>query len=309
MVKKEVVITTGDPAGCGPHITLGAIKSLLRKNIDFYVVGDSTILKRTPLFKSLKAKINLVDLSIPGIKKVRPGFPSKLTGQAARAYIDAALELMRVKKIRRLVTAPVSKEAVGISYPEFAGHTEYLADHFKVKRVEMMMSSSKCKMVVFTRHIPLNQVSSKIKGLEVAKTLKLVVTALKEQFSIAKPKIALASVNPHAGVDTFLGKEEKAIVSAKKGIKANIFGPYPGDTLFIPKNIEKYDCIVCFYHDQAMVPFKLLSIKEGVNLTLGLPIIRTSPAHGTAFNLMKTNKEPFASSMESAIKLALDLTI
>ncbi len=309
MAKKEVVITIGDPAGCGPNISLEAIKTLSVKGVSFYVVGDREILKRSPLFKSLEKNINFIDLSIPGIKKIRPGFASKLSGQAARAYLDAALELIRIKGIKRLVTAPVSKEAVQLSYPRFVGHTEYLSEYFKAKRIEMMMVSSKCKMVVFTRHIPLSKVPSKITKFEVSKTLRLVVAALRNKFSITQPKIALASINPHAGVDTFLAKEEMQMVAAKKGIRADIFGPYPSDTLFIPKNIEKYDCIVCFYHDQAMVPFKLLSITEGVNLTLGLPIIRTSPAHGTAFDLIKAKKEPFASSMESAIKLALKLNV
>ena len=309
MAKKEVVITIGDPAGCGPHITLEAIKALYKKNIEFYVVGDSAILKRSTLFKSLKNKINLVDLCVPAIKKIKPGYPSKHSGQAARAYLNAALGLMHLRKIKRLVTAPVSKEAIQISHPEFVGHTEYLSDYFNAKRVEMMMVSSKYRMVVFTRHIPLSQVPSRIKKGEVLQTLKIVASVLRKKFSISKPKIALASINPHAGVDTFLGKEEKIIVSAKKGIKAGIYGPFPADTLFIPKNIEKYDCIICFYHDQAMVPFKLLSIKEGVNLTLGLPIIRTSPAHGTAFDLVKAGKKPFSSSMIAATELALKLSI
>jgi 4-hydroxythreonine-4-phosphate dehydrogenase len=309
MAKKEVVITIGDPAGCGPHITLEAIKALYKKSVDFYVVGDSAILKRLNLFKSLKNKITLVDLCVPAIKKIKPGCPSRYSGQVARAYLNAALGLMHLKKIKRLVTAPVSKEAIQISHPEFIGHTEYLANYFGRKKVEMMMVSSKCRMVVFTRHIPLRQVPSKIKKDEILYTLKTVMSVLKKKFSISKPKIALASINPHAGIDTFLEKEEKIIALAKKGIKAGIYGPFPEDTLFIPTNIKKYDCIICFYHDQAMVPFKLLSIREGVNLTLGLPIIRTSPAHGTAFDLIKTGKRPFASSMIAAIELALKLHI
>jgi 4-hydroxythreonine-4-phosphate dehydrogenase len=128
-------------------------------------------------------------------------------------------------------------------------------------------------------------------------------------FGLKNPKIAVTAFNPHAGVDTFFDAEEKIIYNAIKVFKKNFYGPYPCDSIFIEKNLKKYDCIICLYHDQAMIPFKLLSLKAGVNLTLGLPIIRTSPAHGVAFDVMKTGKIPFHSSMVEAIKLALKLHV
>jgi 4-hydroxythreonine-4-phosphate dehydrogenase len=125
---------------------------------------------------------------------------------------------------------------------------------------------------------------------------------------IKKPKIVISSFNPHAGIDTFLGKEEKIIKSAMNKCEHKIYGPYPADTLFLKNKIKDYDCIICLYHDQAMIPFKLLSFKQGVNLTIGLPIIRTSPAHGVAFDLIRKAKRPLHHSMLEAIKLSAKLS-
>jgi 4-hydroxythreonine-4-phosphate dehydrogenase len=128
-------------------------------------------------------------------------------------------------------------------------------------------------------------------------------------FKIKNPKIALVSFNPHAGINTFMNEEEKVISQAVRKFRNRIYGPFPADTIFIKENFRKYHCIITLYHDQGMIPFKLLSFKEGVNLTLGLPIVRTSPAHGVAYDVLKKGKKPFSSSMIEAVKLALSLNI
>ena len=306
---KKVIITTGDPAGCGPAITLDAIKSLKNTKTDFFVIGDERVLRKLPVYNRIKKRFNLIDAASPYIDKIKPGLLSSICGQASLNYLKIALKTLKEEKAKRLVTAPVSKEAIQEIKPGFSGHTEYLADYFKAKNFEMMMVSPKLKVVLATRHIPLRRVSDSIKKIEVSKTLNLVHAALIKMFNIENPKIALVSINPHAGINTHLEKEERIMLEALKKVKAKIFGPFPADTIFIEQNLKKYDCIVCFYHDQAMIPFKILSIKEGVNLTLGLPIIRTSPAHGVAFDVMAAGKKPFSSSMVAAIKLALKLQI
>ncbi len=308
MPNKKVVITTGDPAGCGPYITLKAIDDLGNCGAEFYVVGDRKILSRFAIYKKIDKRINLIDLNTAGIDKLKAGYASKLSGCASVSYLDCALKIMSECGIKRLVTAPLSKEAVQLSLASFSGHSEYLAEYFKC-RIEMMMVSNKLKTVLFTRHIPFKKIPVFITKTNLNNTFNLVLESLKGIFKIKQPRIAVASLNPHAGRDTFLDKEEKIIDKVIRNFSGNFYGPYPSDSLFVKSAIKQYDCIIALYHDQGMIPFKLLSMTTGVNLTVGLPIIRTSPAHGVALNVMRSNKKPFASSMGEAIKLAIKLSI
>ena len=165
------------------------------------------------------------------------------------------------------------------------------------------------KVVLLTRHIALRKVSSSITVKLVKDTLEVVHSFLKKRWHIKKPRIAVASVNPHAGVDTFLEKEEVCLKRAMKMCNIAVVGPFPLDTLFLKDKRKSFDCIIAPYHDAAMTPFKMLCFHNGVNLTCGLPIIRTSPAHGVAFDLMRKGKEPMHSSMLAAIKLAYSLSL
>ncbi|OQX82048.1 MAG: 4-hydroxythreonine-4-phosphate dehydrogenase PdxA [Candidatus Omnitrophica bacterium 4484_70.1] len=308
MSKKKIVITIGDPAGCGPYITLKAIENLNIKNVKFFVVGDERVLKNISGYSKVRKKIELIDIKTPFIGKIKKGYINKLSGETSLNYLKKALSLIEKEKIKGLVTAPVSKEAIKLFYPEFCGHTEFLAEFFKVRNFAMMMVSSKLKVVLFTRHLPLREVSKNISKDRLVAVIDLIYSFLKEKFRIRKPCIALASLNPHAGIDTFLDKEERIMKKAISYCRKRIKGPYPADTLFIDTNLKKFDCIICAYHDQAMIPFKLLSFQNGVNLTIGLPIIRTSPSHGVAFEAIKKKKRIFYSSMQEAIKLAVKLS-
>lgn len=295
----------GDPAGCGANVIVGAIARLKNKN-NIHIVGDIAILKRIKLFDKIRKHITVIDLRTKGIMKVKPGYPTVFTGKVTIDYIDNALEFLRVEKITRLVTAPICKEAVAGTIANFTGHTEYLAANFAVKFPVMMMVSPKARIVLLTRHINLNQISANLNVRELGAQLQIVYQVLTKKFKIKNPKIAIASVNPHAGVNTFMRSEEKTLLKVvnKFKLKFKIDGPLPADTLFTPLNLKKYDCILCSYHDQGMIPFKLLSFYDGVNLTCGLPIIRTSPAHGTAFDLIKNGIIPDCRSMLAAINLA-----
>lgn len=302
-MSKKVVITIGDPAGCGPYITLKAIENFRRKDIRFIIVGGKKIIEKIPSFSKIKKRIEVVDVNTSS--RIKKGYISKEAGKASLNYLKEALFLIKKEKLKAFVTAPVSKEAIKLIEPQFSGHTEFLADFFKVKNFAMMMVG-KIKVVPFTRHIPLRDVSKNISKESLVNLINLVYESLKEKFGIKRPKVALASINPHAGVNTFLDKEEKIMVSAIKECK-NAEGPYPADSLFSLKNLKKFDCIICGYHDQAMIPFKIFSFKKGVNLTLGLPIIRTSPAHGVAFEAIRRGQSLFFTSMLEAIKLAVKL--
>jgi 4-hydroxythreonine-4-phosphate dehydrogenase len=305
---KKVIITCGDPAGCGPRIALQAIRELRQRGIVFFLVGDSCLLEKTALFRKIRKDLVFVDAATPGAAAIKPGFASRLSGKASLGYLVTAMKIMKDKDIARLVTAPLSKEAVRSVLPEFCGHTEYLADYFKTGNVAMMMASPKIKVVLLTRHIPLREVSLSLKKKKILATFGLVYAALKDNFGIKKPRIAVASFNPHAGLYTFMEREEKLIAEAIGEFKGALAGPLPADTIFIKENLRRYDCVICAYHDQAMIPFKLLSMHNGVNLTLGLPIIRTSPAHGVAYDVMRQGRVPFYSSMSAAVKLALTLS-
>tara|TARA_B100000315_G_scaffold237563_1_gene254463 strand:- start:3409 stop:4335 length:927 start_codon:yes stop_codon:yes gene_type:complete len=307
-MKRKIIISSGDPAGIGPIISLEAIKNSNLNTIDFFLIGDSYIFESIPLFRRLKGRINFIDLKTPGIRNLQKGSASKLSGKASIGYLNKSLELIKAKLASKLITAPISKEAVEKNILNFKGHTEYLRKYFALRTTAMMMVSKKMRLVLLTRHQPLKKVSSLIKADKVKETICLIHKSLKSQFKIKRPKIALASFNPHAGVDTFFGNEERTLIKAAKMSRIPVFGPYPADTIFIESNLNKFDSVICTYHDQAMIPFKLLSFYDGVNLTLGLPIIRTSPAHGVAYDLINKNKRPISSSMEAAIKLAVDLS-
>lgn len=305
--KEKVVITCGDPAGCGPFIALEALKKFKGKSVDFFLVGDKNNLESLALWREVKSKVNLIDAKTPVIEKLQKGRACRLSGSAALNYLNQALALMKQRHIKKLVTAPLSKEAVQITQPTFSGHTEYLAVHFKTHKFAMMMASKALRVVLITRHISLRDVPFSLSVKTVYDTLSLVYSSLKKQFKIKSPKIAFAALNPHAGVNTFLGSEEKKMLEAIHRFQKKIAGPFPADTIFTKESLAKYDCILCAYHDQGMIPFKMLSFYDGVNVTLGLPIVRTSPAHGTAFDLVKSGKKPSSSSMSAAIELALEL--
>jgi len=307
-MKKKVVVTIGDPAGCGPYISLKAIEEIKYKNVEIFLVGDEKILHKINIFKKVKKVVNFIDVKTPRIQKIKKGVASLIGGRASLRYLERALEIIKRENIKVLITAPLSKEAVSLVLPEFRGHTEYLADYFQVKDFAMMMVSPWIKVVLVTRHILLRDVGVSLKKETFLRNFRLVSSFLREKFKIKKPRLVVASVNPHAGIETFLEREEKIIREAIEETEEEVFGPYPADTLFIKENRKKYHCIICCYHDQAMIPFKLLSLWRGVNLTIGLPIIRTSPAHGVAYEVVRRNKIPFHFSMEEAIKLGLKLS-
>ncbi|MBF0484018.1 MAG: 4-hydroxythreonine-4-phosphate dehydrogenase PdxA [Candidatus Omnitrophica bacterium] len=283
---KVIGITLGDPCGVGPEIIAKALRRPdIKKLGKFVIIGDD-----------LKWKL---------------GKPSAQSGKASLEYLNTGIELIKQKKIDALVTGPLSKELVSLSCPGFHGHTEYLAEAFNVKNVEMLFVAGKWKVIIATRHIPLNQVSSAITVKGLSQTIELTHSVLQKMFKIKKPKIAVCGLNPHAGEGGKIGMEEKEVVSkavdAAQDRKMKIYGPFAADTLFVPVNGEKYDAIISMYHDQGLGPIKALFFPNLVNVTIGLPFIRTSTAHGTAFGIAGKNvADP--SSMIEAIKLAFELS-
>jgi 4-hydroxythreonine-4-phosphate dehydrogenase len=257
------------------------------------------------LGRDLKKGVAVLDLG--GVKKVQWGKVTAAQGAAAVRYICEGARLALEGEVDALVTAPIHKEAIHKAGCPFPGHTELLAELSGTKNYAMMMAGGPFKMVLLSIHEPISKVLDFVKPDLVWEKLELTRKALRHWFGVKDPRIAVAGVNPHAGEGGAFGKEEVKvlgpIVQRAQKMGWQVSGPHPPDTLFYWASKKPYDAILCMYHDQGLIPLKLAAFDEGVNLTLGLPFIRTSPDHGTAFDIAgKGLADP--SSMRAAIQMA-----
>lgn len=294
MDERKLIITAGDPGGIGPFVVVDALDKL-KLDGDIILIGRLRDLDRHASFARVKRTVELIE----------PYAADNDPGTIAFETLRKAVDIMRREKNAALVTAPVSKENIAKKYIEFSGHTEFLAEQFSSADAVMMMASERMRTVLLTRHVPLAEVSGLIEVNNIKAQINAVISGLNRYFGIYKPKLAFCSVNPHAGVDTFLRDEERKLISAISFFsdQCEIFGPYPSDTLFA--RAQDFDVIFSCYHDQGMIPFKLTSFYDGVNVTLGLPFLRTSPAHGTAFDIADKPDRIDSGSMQAAIRMAL----
>ncbi len=283
-------ITLGDPKGIGPEIILKALKTRdIQRSCHAIVFGDAAY------FDYRQAA------------KLTPEECGKLSG----FYIEQAVQAVQQHRINALVTAPISKEHLNQGGYPYPGHTEFLATLTKTRHFRMMMAGPKLKVVLCTIHEPLSKISQQLSPSLIEKTIEITHQALRERFGILKPRIAVAALNPHAGESGLFGDEEKtkispAIRKAQKK-KINATGPYSPDTVFYRALHGEFDAVVAMYHDQGLIPLKLLHFEEAVNITLGIPFIRTSVDHGTAFDIAgKGIADP--TSMIAAIRMAVNLS-
>ena len=303
MLKPKVAITIGDPAGIGPEIVLRAVNSLkVQRVCSPVVVGDKNVISK--YFNTGKKYKNIEFVfSSDYSKQIVLGKPSKISGLIACDAIKQAVKMCMDKKAKSMVTAPVSKESFKYAGLKYSGHTEFLAALTKTKNYCMMMICDKINSVMVTRHLPVSKVSSVLTKKDIVSTTALSADFVKT-FLKRKPKILLCALNPHAGDNGILGNDEKqTIIPAMNILKKkgyDICGLYPVDVAWAKFLKYKYDLIVGMYHDQIMLPLKILNPKKIVNVTAGLPFVRTSPGHGTAFDIAGKNvADP--SSMEEAI--------
>ena len=303
-------MTIGDPSGIGPAIIPKAL-SCLKGKADFLVIGDRWVLERLANVRFGLPAVKFIDLHNVGRRDFRFGQIKGEYGRASIEYIDKALELITGKEIDCLVTCPISKEAVnkgGVS--GFFGHTEYLADAVNTRNFAMMLLNKKLRISLATRHIPLKDVSHRLSKGYIRTVIALTYSYLKDFFGIRNPRLVTCGVNPHASDNGLIGREEIEIIRpalkavAKEG--AFIDGPLPADTAIARAVKGDYDAVIAMYHDQALIPLKLLSRYPGVNLTLGLPFVRTSPLHGTAFDIAAKPQSANPASLIEAIRLAID---
>ncbi len=302
----------GDPSGIGPAITLAAINRL-KGLADFVIIADKWVLNQASGVRRQASGAKFIDLDNVSHKNFEFGRIKAEYGKASIQYLDKALELIKNNEIDCLVTCPISKEAINRAGFIYAGHTEYLSERTHSKDLVMMLLNKRLKFSLVTRHIPLRSVSSKINREILYKTISLTFQSLKELFLIKEPRIVVCGLNPHASDNGLIGLEEnKIIIPLLQKIKSkikNLAGPISADVAIAMADKQEFDCVIAMYHDQALIPLKLYGNFKGVNITLGLPFVRTSPLHGTAFDIAK-DYLPAANpgSLIEAIKLALRCT-
>lgn len=312
-MKPTIGITMGDPTGVGPEITLKAISSpKIRRLCNPVVFGDEGILKFSiSNFQFSISNLKVINLSHLNPRRLKPGKPDIACARAVISYIKKGVEMALAGKLDAIVTGPINKEAINRAGFKFPGHTEFLAHLTKTKDYAMMLYGKTLKVVVVTIHEPIKRVPHLLTMETVFDTIKITDEGLRRYFGLNRPRIAVAGLNPHAGEGGLFGDEEKGIIllaikkARRLGIDAS--GPHPPDTVFyrVVKGNE-FDAVVCMYHDQGLIPFKLLHFDDGVNVTLGLPIVRTSVDHGTGYDIAwKGVANP--RSMIAAIEMAVEM--
>jgi 4-hydroxythreonine-4-phosphate dehydrogenase len=303
-------ITMGDPNGVGPEIILKAYRDG-KLNQPFLVIGDYDIISYCNELLNYNINIdamNILDLGILTRNELKIGQISKESGYASIMYVKKAVELALDKKIDAIVTLPVNKEAVRLTYPDFSGHTEFIASLCGEKNYTMMLASEKLIVTHISTHLSLKNAIEYITEDRVYNTIKLTYDTLKR--FVGDPKIAVAGLNPHAGENGSFGDEEIKFIrpaverARREGI--DVEGPISPDVVFLKAYKGQYSGVVCMYHDQGHIPLKLLDFEGGVNITIGLKIIRTSVDHGTAFDIAYKGIAS-TRSLEEAFKFAVRL--
>lgn len=311
-MRARILITIGDINGIGPEIILKALRRKeLTKRYDITVITPVQVLEYYYRLLGLSAQMGYFKIIECGKGKLRiePGRITKQSGYISGLAIETAIELCMKGKYDAIVTAPVSKKAINMGGYRFDGHTEMLTELSGAKDTAMIMASSKIIMGFATTHLPLKNVAGLMTRKLLYSKIKTCCVSMKKDFGIANPSIGILSLNPHAGEGGQIGNEELKIISPlikslKKKIPGCTFaGPYPSDSYFGNKTFKKFDMTFALYHDQGFIPFKMIAGVKGVNYTAGLKFIRTSPDHGTAFDIAGRNLADETSLVE-AIKLA-----
>jgi 4-hydroxythreonine-4-phosphate dehydrogenase len=323
---KPLALTSGEPAGIGPDITIKAW--LRRKELKlpaFYLLGDRDFLSKRAgrlglevRFADVRAEqacdvfADALPVVATGHKATaRPGQPDDTSADAAMASIRQAVDDVMAGRASAVVTNPIAKNVLyraGFRHP---GHTEFLAElagaDGHTPQPVMMLWSPALAVVPVTIHIALREAVAQLSTDLIVTTVRIVAAGLKARFGLSNPRLAVSGLNPHAGEDGSIGTEERTIIAPAvdmlRGEGIEIRGPLPADTMFHDAARKTYDCAICMYHDQALIPVKTLAFEEAVNVTLGLPFIRTSPDHGTAFDIAGTGRAN-PSSLIAALRLA-----
>lgn len=296
-------ITLGDPGGIGIEVALKALSTFKES---FLVFGNNKAIKYYSRKLNLKIPKTIKMVDIKGSFNI--GKVSKTNGKIAYESIIEAIKAAKKGLCKAIVTAPINKKALHLAGFEYPGHTEIFAKNFSCQDYAMMMVSSEMRIVFLTTHVPISLLPSLLSKELIIEKVRLAAKHLRYYWDLQKPSFGILGFNPHAGDNGLFGKEEEAII--KPAIKElqedgfDIEGPFPADSYW---NFQNKDCTIALYHDQGMIPFKMKSYGEGVNVTIGLPVPRTSPDHGTAFNIVGegvANPNSMRKAIELAVKMA-----
>ncbi|MEI7586601.1 4-hydroxythreonine-4-phosphate dehydrogenase PdxA [Runella sp.] len=324
--KPVIGITIGDYNGIGPEVILKVLhNNQLNRICTPVIYGSMRLLNR------YRNQFDMKDWNLFGAQKIeqanpkmtnvitcwqdpqediQPGKVTPEAGKGAFESLKRAVEDLKAGKLDAIVTAPINKNNIQNEEFKFPGHTEFLADAFDVKEPLMFMVSDTLRVGVVTGHVPLREVAEQITKEKIVVKLQSMLKSLRGDFGIRKPRIAVLGLNPHAGENGLLGKEEQEIIEpAIKELKNKgqlIYGPYPADGFFAAQTYRKFDAVLAMYHDQGLTPFKTIAFNDGVNFTANLPIVRTSPDHGTAYDIAGKNQAD-ETSMRQAIYTAIDV--
>ncbi len=327
MSNLPIALTQGEPSGVAPEITAKAWAHFRRDNeLSFFLIGDSKITSQLANQAGLALPVQEIfdatetaavfEKALPVLNKsfrypVTAGLPNLNNAGPVMAAIELAVDLCLGTKASAIVTNPIQKETLYAAGFKFQGHTDFLGHLARTRghksKDVMMLVAGDFKTIPLTVHIPLHDVPKSISTDEIVEQTKIIAESLQVYFGISKPRIAITGLNPHAGENNTMGTQDQSIIApAIKSLQTdgfNVFGPLPADTAFHAEARQTYDAILCMYHDQALIPAKTLDFHGGVNVTLGLPFIRTSPDHGTALNLAGKGTAR-ADSLIAAINLA-----
>lgn len=324
-MSQRIVISAGDFNGIGPEVVLKVLQSIQLEDISPIIISNSEVvdyyIKRYGMqFKYHQAKtfeeikdgvVNVLESYGEENPTIEPGGFTKQSGKCAMLAVEKGIDLCKTQRADALVTAPISKEAVNLAGYSIPGHTEFLAEQTDTDDFMMMLIHDKLRVGLVTGHIPVTEIKDQLSPSEVFRYINIMQKTLQQDFNIPSPDIAVLGLNPHAGDGGIIGDEEQEIIrpalddARSEGI--SVSGPHPADGFFGNRKYESADAILAMYHDQGLIPFKTLSFGKGVNFTAGLPIIRTSPDHGTAFDIAGKNKAD-ASSFKEAYMLAIKLS-
>ncbi|MCF6217302.1 MAG: 4-hydroxythreonine-4-phosphate dehydrogenase PdxA [Gammaproteobacteria bacterium] len=319
----RLLITPGEPAGIGPDLAIGLAEK--PNNAELVLVADPALIEQRALLLGKNIKLQLIEPAqppqpnIPGVLKVIPvqlqaavvaGQLNSHNGRYVLACLDKAVAALKAGYPAALVTGPVHKGIINQAGIPFSGHTEYLTEITSAQEPVMMLATEGLRVALLTTHLPLAKVAQQVTPQRLELIIRILQRDLQQRFGIKNPKIAVCGLNPHAGEDGHLGREELDIMipvmEKLKNEGVALRGPLPADTLFIPKHLEWADVVLAMYHDQGLPVLKYRGFGRAVNVTLGLPIIRTSVDHGTALELAATGKAE-GGSLDYAIQVALEM--
>jgi 4-hydroxythreonine-4-phosphate dehydrogenase len=316
----KAVITMGDACGIGPEIIIGALRQQPQLADQVIVVGDMGVMQRAAnIYQTNLAQLKLTVIQagpVLNLENLPFGEVNAQAGHAAFEAITCAASMIRAGNAFTLITAPISKQALQMAGHQYPGHTELLAELATAPNapanVRMMLANEELRTILLSIHVPLRQSLEFVTQANIIETLQIAEAGLKLQ-GTKSPRLAVAGLNPHAGEAGILGREEIDIIAPAiaqaKTLGINVQGPFPPDTIFMrARGFKEFDAVIAMYHDQGLIPVKYLGVEHGVNITLGLPFIRSSPDHGTAFDIAGTGTAN-PSSMLAAIQYALQTCV